>query len=211
MIAEGTPLYRLGSQTVAGAHACAFFKDKDEEYRVYLPFAQDCLNCGERCINFLDASHRQEHLRHLARVNVNAEAALASGQLELRTWDENYLLGGRFDQDDMLARIRDQVINGGGAFPRSRLWADADWSLSGLPGCDQLVEYESRVNTVLDQAGDILVCVYDLRKYSASMVLDILRTHPMVVVGEFLRPNPLYVPPEKFLPEYRQRRVAPRQ
>jgi hypothetical protein len=35
--------------------------------------------------------------------------------------------------------------------------------------------------------------------------MDILRTHPMVIVGGVLRENPFFVPPDEFLRELRQR------
>ncbi len=35
--------------------------------------------------------------------------------------------------------------------------------------------------------------------------MDILRTHPMVVVGGRLRENPFFVPPDEFLRELRTR------
>lgn len=36
--------------------------------------------------------------------------------------------------------------------------------------------------------------------------MDILRTHPMAVVGGVLRQNPFFVPPDEFLRELRDRR-----
>ena len=36
--------------------------------------------------------------------------------------------------------------------------------------------------------------------------MDILRTHPLVVVGGMLRENPFFVEPDEFLREVRQRR-----
>lgn len=36
--------------------------------------------------------------------------------------------------------------------------------------------------------------------------MDILRTHPMVIVGGNLRENPFFVPPDQFLAELRRRR-----
>jgi hypothetical protein len=36
--------------------------------------------------------------------------------------------------------------------------------------------------------------------------MDILRTHPMVIVGGILRENPFFEPPEQFLRELRRRR-----
>lgn len=36
--------------------------------------------------------------------------------------------------------------------------------------------------------------------------MDILRTHPMVIIGGALQVNPFFVPPEQMLEELRQRR-----
>ena len=38
--------------------------------------------------------------------------------------------------------------------------------------------------------------------------MDILRTHPMVIVGGVLHANPFFVPPDEFLRELRQRGSA---
>lgn len=35
--------------------------------------------------------------------------------------------------------------------------------------------------------------------------MDILRTHPMAIIGGVLRQNPFFIPPEEFLRELRQR------
>jgi hypothetical protein len=37
-------------------------------------------------------------------------------------------------------------------------------------------------------------------------VMDILRTHPMVIVGEVMQENPFYTPPDVLLPELAARR-----
>lgn len=36
--------------------------------------------------------------------------------------------------------------------------------------------------------------------------MDIMRTHPMVIVGGLLHENPFFVPPDKLLQELRARR-----
>jgi hypothetical protein len=35
-----------------------------------------------------------------------------------------------------------------------------------------------------------------------------MRTHPLVIIGGLLRENPFFVPPEQFLDEMRERRLA---
>jgi hypothetical protein len=37
-------------------------------------------------------------------------------------------------------------------------------------------------------------------------VLDIMRTHPMVIIGGVLQENPFFVPPDEMLAELRERR-----
>jgi hypothetical protein len=36
-------------------------------------------------------------------------------------------------------------------------------------------------------------------------VIDILRTHPTVIIGEILQPNPFFVPPDALIRELRVR------
>jgi len=38
--------------------------------------------------------------------------------------------------------------------------------------------------------------------------MDIMRTHPMVVIGGILQENPFFVPPDQFLRELRARHGA---
>ena len=87
----------------------------------------------------------------------------------------------------------------------TRLWANMEWAVKEMPGVHDLVEYETRLNTVLPKYDDVVVCTYDLTKFSAAVVMDVLRTHPQVIVGGIMRENPYYVPPEEFLLELRGR------
>jgi hypothetical protein len=51
-----------------------------------------------------------------------------------------------------------------------------------------------------------VICAYDLSKFGGSVVVDALRTHPVVIMGGLLLENPFFVPPDQFLLEIRQRR-----
>jgi hypothetical protein len=193
------PLRDASAEPSGGWHACALVDGAEEEYRTLMPFARDCLQCGDKCLHFLDPRRLQERVDRLAALPFDVHHACASGRLELRTWEETYLRGGGFDQHAMLAALGELLKAGEAAFGRTRLWANMEWALAQGLGSEQLFEYESRVNLVLDDRKDMLLCVYDTRSHSAATLLNVLRTHPFVVVGERLRANPLYVPPERFL------------
>ena len=51
-----------------------------------------------------------------------------------------------------------------------------------------------------------MVCLYDLSKASAALIVDALRTHPMGILGGVVRENPLYTQVEQFLAELRERK-----
>jgi hypothetical protein len=79
------------------------------------------------------------------------------------------------------------------------------WVLNDPGALDRLLEFECRANLALPKAGDIVICAYDLDKFSAAIVIDALRTHPIVLIGGIVQRNPFYVPPEQLLKELNER------
>ncbi len=93
------------------------------------------------------------------------------------------------------------------AFPLSRICCRMDWAVEDRSQVDDVIEFESRVNDVWRSHEDAVICTYHLGKFSGDAVIDIMRTHPMVIIGGILQQNPFFVPPDEFLREFRQRRV----
>jgi MEDS: MEthanogen/methylotroph, DcmR Sensory domain len=197
-----------GSALKQRCHACAFFHDPEEEYRLLLPFVQEGFAQHDKIFQIVDARHRDERLRRIAGLGIDVASAEASGQLEVRPWESAYVREGRFDQHAMLALVEEVLGRGKEQFGMTRLWANMEWSLEDFPGVDDIVEYESRLNEVTSRFDDVVVCTYDLNRFNATVVMDILRTHPQVIVGGILQENPFYVPPQQFLGELRARGVA---
>jgi hypothetical protein len=196
-----------GSAVKRRCHACAFFHDREEEYRLLLPFVQEGFEQQDKIFQIVDARHRNERLRRIGALGIDLAAAEQSGQLEVRAWENAHLREGRFDQYAMLTLVEEVLGKGKEQFGLTRFWANMEWSLEDFPGVDDIVEYESRLNDVTSRFDDVVVCTYDLNRFSATVVMDILRTHPQVIVGGILQENPFYVPPEQFLGELRARSV----
>lgn len=201
------PIPFAGSQLGEVRHVCAFFNSIDEEYRVLLPFIKDGFECGHKAVHVVNPDRRHDHLQQLAAAGIDAIAAQQNGQLELRTNVDAYLRDGRFDQDRMLEEF-ERLASGNekARFPLSRIVCQMDWAAEARSQIDSLVEFESRVNEVWRHHEDAVICVYDLAKFGGDTVIDIMRTHPMVIIGGILQSNPFYVPPEEFLRELRERR-----
>jgi hypothetical protein len=82
-----------------------------------------------------------------------------------------------------------------------------DWAVQGQSHVDDVIEFESRVNEVWRRHDDAVICTYHLGQFAGDAVIDIMRTHPMVIIGGILHQNPYYIPPDEFLREFRQRRA----
>ena len=198
-----------GKVLTHSCHACAFFHTKEEEYRVLMPFIMEGFERGDRAFHIVDPEHRGAHLARLRAEGVDTDAAEAQGTLEVLNWRDTYLKDGRFDQHLMIETLLD-IIAPGKAPPGkiSRNIANMEWALEDRPGVHDIVEYEARLNAALPERHDPVVCAYDLSQFDATAVIDIMRTHPMVIVGGILQENPFFVPPGQLLEEIAARKSA---
>jgi hypothetical protein len=190
-------------------HVCAFFNGLDEQHRVLGSFIKDGLVRGDKAFHLVDPGLREDHLRRLGEAGIDVGEAMGRGQLEVRPWQEGPLWGGRFDQDTWLASFEEVLRSGSAAgYAQTRYVAHMEWALVDLPGVDDLIEFEALVNYVIVKYHDTVICAYDLSRFGGSVVLDALRTHPVVIMGGLLLENPFFVPPDQFLLEIRARRAG---
>jgi len=211
MTTNGGSVQCAGGSLGQHRHICAFFNSVDEEHRVLRSFIKDGFDSGDKAFHIVDPERQGEHLKRLTEAGIDAEQAIGTGQLELRRWQDAYLRGDRFDQDAMLALL-EEVLQLGAAsgYPLTRFVSRVETALVHKGGVDNWLEYETRINYVLPKYDDPVICTYDLSKFSAGVVMDIMRTHPVVIIGGVLQENPFFVPLDQFLLEIRERRLSAR-
>ena len=136
-----------GREIGCSCHACAFFHNDAQFYKVLMPFIREGLAAGERAVHIVDPAKRARHLATLTSAGIDADRSQQTRQLEVRRWEEAYLREGRFEQDAMLALIQEVLEDGRRQeFPMTRLVANMEWALEDRPGVADIVEYESRLN-----------------------------------------------------------------
>jgi len=184
-------------------HACAFVNGAAEERAVIDPFFFEGFRRGEKAVYIVDPDHRDEH-------EVRLRAGAPSAELvEVNTWHEAHLKGGTFDQDRMMTALDEMIrANAATGRPPMRLVGQMGWVFSSPPGIEQLVAYEASVNEVLTRGKTPTVCVYDVRKLSGGLVMDLLRAHPLTVMNGVLHENPFYTPADEMLAELRRRHAT---
>ena len=203
------PIPFAGSQLAETRHVCAFFNNDDEEYRVLLPFMKDGFECGDKAVHVVNPGQREDHVRRLTSAGIDTDSAEKIGQLELKTNTEAYLREGRFDPERML-EVFEKLASGNAesSYPLSRIVCRMDWVVEQGTHLNDVIEFESRVNEIWNHHDDAVICTYHLGKFGGDTVIDIMRTHPMVIIGGILHQNPFFVPPDEFLREFRERRNA---
>ena len=63
----------------------------------------------------------------------------------------------------------------------------------------EFFRYEARLNEVIPDYPQVILCLYDLERYGSEVLMDTLRTHPRVIVDGMIYDNPYYIEPGKFL------------
>jgi hypothetical protein len=183
-------------------HACAFVTSSSEEQGIIDPFLVEGMKRGEKAVYIVDPQRRDEHDARLRK------SAPATDLLDVTTWNEAHLKGGGFDQERMMASLEELIRqHAATGKPPMRLVGQMGWVFSNPPGIEQLVAYEATVNEVLNRGMTPTVCVYDVRRLSGSMMMDLLRAHPLTVMNGVLHENPFYTPAKEMLAEIRRRRA----
>lgn len=183
-------------------HVCAFVSGPSEERGLIDPFFVEGLRRGEKAVYYVDPAQRDEHE---ARLRTSAPSP---DLVEVTTWQDAHLKGGSFDQDRMMVALDEMIReNAARGRPPVRLVGQMGWVFSSPPGIEQLVAYEASVNEVLNRGKTPTVCVYDMRRLSGSMMMDLLRAHPLAVVNGVLHENPFYTPAEEMLRDIQRRRM----
>lgn len=189
-------------------HVCAFFNSREQEYDVLNPFFKEAVDQGEKNLHIVDPALIDDHRARLAASGIDAQGCEACGQLQLLPWDEAYLdESGKFDKDRMLAAVDHLTGTGREAgYSRLRIMGNMNWVFGDTPGSSDVIEYEAEVNEVLARNRQPAVCVYDMAKLSGGLMMDLLRTHPLTLIGGVVHENPFFTPPAEMLEELRARK-----
>src|SRR5260370_26576144 len=180
------PLKFAGGALGRNQDVCAVLHNRDEEYRVLMPFIREGFELSEKAFHIVDPKLRGSHLERLESGGIKVKETQQTGQLEVRDWGDAYLRDGHFDQYRMLALIEQVLAKRSEAFALTRLVAHMEWALEDRPGVHDLLEYESGLNNILPKYPDPVICTYDTAKFGGGIMIDIMRTHPMIIIGVVL-------------------------
>lgn len=182
-------------------HLCLLYRNQTEELRAALAFIAAGLRLHDLCVYVADDNSVSSVVKAMKRAGIAVDAAVKRKQLVFATKQESYLQKGRFDPNeaiDFFAKTADIAQQDGWHALRGD--AEMTWQLGGDPGADRLIEYESKMNSDLFPAHEVMgLCQFNMMRFSPATIRDVLYTHPRVIVGNVVCKNFYYKPPEEFV------------
>ncbi|MDX6249514.1 MAG: eukaryotic-like serine/threonine-protein kinase [Kribbellaceae bacterium] len=193
-MSEQVELGLSGLSVPPGTHLCAFFRGREERNAIVHPFLREGVSSGAKCIGILEGPSEAALAQELGIV-------AAPPQLELRTARPTYLPGGRFSRADSLAYWETEAAEslGSGAWPFARFTGEMTAEVNLAIPSEEWIRYESDLNRFVPRYPQVLLCLYDLLDFSGSeLFVDIVKTHPMVLIGGTILENRYFLDPDDF-------------
>ena len=181
-------------------HICSIYNTKEEQFSVIVPFIKIGLERGEKCIYAVNDNTAHEVQVAMQTGGIDTDSALKSGALSILNRQEFFLKQGPFEPDWMIQFLKETTDSAKSeGFNALRLAAEMTWLFGVEKGAERLSDYESKINSFFPENDIVAICQYDRMQFLPETILNIIRTHPIVVYGGVVCKNFYYVPPDEYL------------
>lgn len=185
-----------------GLHICQFYNQVGEITHTAVPFVRDGLRGADKCYVAAAAARLDEIRKALRAAHLDVESAEAGGQLALLDRRDELLSNGRFDPYHLLATHQGLIARSIGEGWRTvRCVIDMGWLARGVATPEQLLKYEAAADAVFtfQERPIVALLQYDYSELPGEFVVELLKIHPIAVVGKFIKRNPYYVNAEEYM------------
>jgi MEDS: MEthanogen/methylotroph, DcmR Sensory domain len=186
-------------EIASGDHICSMHTSTERRDDVLVPYLRDGLVAGHKCVAAVadpDFSHLQARLGSAAEV----DRWLASGQLQLLGVDDHVTSPETSSVTKMIEfwESAQSPVTASGGYERVRVAAEADWWLPQVSRLSQVLQFEAILNRLSEQHSASTLCMYDVRSLDGALLIDLVSTHPKLVIDAVSVANPAYLPPRPF-------------
>jgi MEDS: MEthanogen/methylotroph, DcmR Sensory domain len=186
-----------------GSHICQLYSKVTEIPSVTARLMRVGLSLSEKCLFAAAPAQVHELREELQKLKVNVDELIEAGQLVLFEERESFLTNGtRFDPYFLLSSHQTfiaQALREG--WQAVRISIDMTWLTKNIASPEQILKYEAASDAVFtfQNAPIIALMHYDYGKLQPTLVVEMLKLHPISVVGKYIRRNPYYLNSEQYM------------
>ena len=177
-----------------GQHLCLLYDDPADNWATIVSYFREGLARGERCLFGGDGDDARELVQRLASVGIDVERETQRGALGILN-TSGPLSHEPTVELDLLEHAANQALRDG--FKGLRFSREARYE---KPFDEHgILEIEALLNDVIPRHPLIHICRFNLGRWPPSLIQEILRVHPIAVIGPLVCPNTYYEPPQMAL------------
>ncbi|TBR18184.1 hypothetical protein EPO66_01650 [bacterium] len=181
-------------------HLCLVYETQEQEFSTVIPFMRVGLERGERCVYIADDNTVAAIRDAMKDGGIDVDSAVKSGALLIITKRDAYLKEGHFEPELMINFLKESVaLAKKDGFSALRATGEMTWAIGESSGMEKLLEYEAKLNYILPKYDISAICQYNRNRFKPEIILEIIRTHPLVICDSTVCKNFYYVPPDEYL------------
>lgn len=181
----------------ANDHFALVYEGERERFAAAVPFLREGLERGEKCLYVGESDSLEAVEAQMRARGLDVDAGTKSGALEFDSVEDTYLRGDSFDVESTIDLYESAIESATEDYEALRVVAETNWIAEGGVSNEEIMEYERRVNDLLDDADAIALCQYDREAIPAEALVEIVRVHPHLVYDATVSHNVYYTPPEE--------------
>src|SRR5665647_1384725 len=165
-----------------GAHFCQFYQTKEDLMDILVPYFIAGLENNEFCMWITSqALEAEEAKKALRRTIPDFDVYLEKGQIEIIPYTYWYVKEGVFNSERILngwvEKLNQALENG---YEGLRLAGNTSWLEKENRG--DFVDYEKKVDAIIDKHHVIAPCLYYLDMCSTAEIIDVISNHQFALI-----------------------------
>lgn len=184
-----------------GNHISCIYRGEKELYPILTTFFSLGLKNNYKCLYAPNRETPKHIINRLKEFNLNLEEHIEKGSFVFSTPRDTYLQNDSFNIKKTISTIRDAEIAALNEGYRG-LWGagSASWINDHLLVKDDFICYEAEVNKIIKDSKMNILCLYDEEVLGKDILIEVLRTHPLLYLHNKFVNNSYFAVLDKFAP-----------
>ncbi len=165
-----------------GTHFCQFYHTKEDLFDILVPYFKAGLENNELCVWITSQPLEVEEAKEaMKRVVLDIDVYLEKEQMEIIPYTQGYIKGGIFDSEkavDSWVEKIDQALARG--YDGLRASGDNRWLEK--EGWSEFIDYENKVDAIIDKHHVIALCSYYFDTCSTAEVINVVSHHQFSLI-----------------------------